>query len=56
MLLGAVYINLHSSTRSDAEVSQMLLHMQHRVSEAQSRESQMSFSTNDPGGGLQCTF
>ena len=34
MLLGAVYINPRSSSRSEAEISQMFSHMQHNVSEA----------------------
>ena len=39
VLLGAVYINPRSSSRTDAEISLMFSHMQHDVSEAQS-ESQ----------------
>jgi hypothetical protein len=39
--LGAVYIYPRSSTRSDAENSLMLSHMQHDVSEAQSESQHM---------------
>ena len=42
MILGAVYINPHSFSRSDAEISQMLSsHMQHDVSEAISGSQHM---------------
>ena len=34
VLLGAVYINPRSSSRFEAEISQMFSHMQHDVSEA----------------------
>ena len=41
VLLGAVYINSRSSSRSEAEISQMFSHMQHDVSEAQSESQHM---------------
>jgi hypothetical protein len=53
MLLGAVYINPRSSSRSEAEISQMFSHMQHDVSEALS-DSQ--HTTYDSGWRLQCTI
>jgi len=39
--LGAVYINPHSSSRIDAEISLMFSHMQHDVSEAQVESQHM---------------
>ena len=41
MLLGAVYINPRSSSRTDVEISLMFSHMQHDVSEAQSESQHM---------------
>jgi len=41
VLLGAVYINPRSSSRSEAEISQMLSHMQHDVYEALSDSQHM---------------
>ena len=42
MLLGTVYINPRSSSRSEeAEISQMFSHMQHEVSEALSDSQHM---------------
>jgi len=41
VLLGAVYINPCSSSRSEAEISQMFSHMQHNVSEALSDSQHM---------------
>ena len=45
VLLGAVHINPHSSSRTDAEIFLMFSHMQHDISEAQSE-------SHDSGGGL----
>ena len=41
VLLGAVYTNPRSSSRSEAEISQMFSHMQHDVSEALSNSQRM---------------
>ena len=41
VLLGAVYINPRSSSRTDAEISLMFSHMQHDVSEAQSESKHL---------------
>ena len=41
VLLGVVYINPRSSSRTDAEISLMFSHMQHDVSETQSESQHM---------------